>query len=1289
MGQRNKACFSSTVRSNNRRHSIYLLALLSVAAAALILSAGSASASKQAIAYFGTENDLGTGTLGGEFSNATDIAVNGSGAGPADKGDIYVIDRSRIQRFAQDDNGTPSNPYDDTFSFVSAWGAGVDSQLPGDGYETCTVAANCAAGVKSGTSGALGEAGAGGITVDQDTGVVYVTDTENNRISAYEGDGTFLRSFGWDVIQSGPDDAGTGYEVCVAADGDQCKAGSSGSGAGQLKQGLGLATSQPDGDPATGTLYVADSNNHRVNTYNLDGSSPGSFGSTTYFSDPSPSPEFIAVDSRGIVYAAVRSNNSEIARYDSLNANGSGVGFLAPISSPPLSTINSQRKGLEVDPDSDGAGPDADVLYVLRDGASGTTVVQQFGPSNAPGLLAPPNAQDDAHGLIAGFSFVGGLGLDTSSGRLFISTQYKIGQPASNAAPELKVGVYVLDNAKSTTPSASVDSISDITATSATIHLTIDPHGPPLVGYSLEYSSDGLSWKSMPETVVGTQESAQSITTLLDSPPSGLEPTTLYHVRLKVSKRFTPSFFTPELTFTTASAPPMAETTGAPIRTSSSAQLGGRVNARNSAATYFFEYGDEGPCDSNPCAQTAAQSAGSGPFTQLVSEEIEGLEASTTYHYRIVIDNGQLGSPVLGNDMTLTTRGAEARLTHGHFSGPPGSDRAWELVSAPESGGNPVESEAMVSDNGDRAVWGLGGGSPDTETGAFNLLFSERTSSGWQTKKILPPRAQIPGPIWFVGSGPSDLSKFSARSYGGGKPFAVFRLGPGLPAEKLGEVQHELEFGIFDPMSDDGSRVLMAADAPGGPHEIKQIFDITTAGDPQPASLLPDNTLPACGVPAVVAGSTSPYNLVVTAPRASHQLSADGRFLFFPSAGNNCSSQPKLYLRDFVTQKSKLISGPVISGPSCGAGFISSTPKAAFFWTKARLSPEDTTAKGCSDGSTNGDVYRYGIGDGSMKCVTCVISGGNADVDVGGDSAMRSIAIPADGSRVYFQSASRLLPGARPGGAYRVDVENGSLAYIGKAQPGAIGIADSISPDGSTLIFSSSDASLNPLGGGAGNAGSKQLYRYNDDDHSLICLSCPQDGSVPRGDAIAPGAAGTLNTMPLSRDGIFAFSTPTPLVPADQNTAAPGHDPVGGTDVYEWRDGKLLLVSDGLTNWQGANSAPFVKGMTPSGRDIFFNAAIQYTPDARDDFLRLYDARIGGGIEFPKPPPPCPLEVCQGIPVGAPEEAVPGTSSFAGPGNVKEAQQSKHKKHRARKHHRKAAKKHAKHQANHNRRSAR
>jgi len=1213
----------------------------------LLLLAPAASA-KEAIAYFGSES--GTGTLGGQFNFPAEVAVNNSGVGPADKGDIYVGDfiNRRIQHFAQDDNGTPGNPYDDTYPFVSAWGVGVETGA--SGYEVCTVAASCQAGVESGGNGAVGmppiEFRARGVAVDQDSGNVYVTDVGNRRVNVYAGDGVFLRSFGFDVVASGPGEVGTGYEVCVAANGDVCKQGISGSGTGQITSAVeGIAVSPADGTPATGTVFLADPGSTRVNTYNLDGSSPSSFGSAANFD--SFAPNAVAVDSRGIVYVADRSNGSEIDRYDSQNANGGGVGFLASIPAPPLSVENKQMKAFEIDADSDGAGADTDVLYVVRDSGLGTTVVQQFGPLNKPGLTLPPAAQDEAHGGLAQFTFVGGLGLDESSGRLFVAT------PFSRGGEPAKSGVYVLDQAGGI-PSASLDSLSGITTTSAEVHATVNPNGPPDVTYQLEYSTDGVKWTREPKVLVGSQGSPQAVDITLSPPGTGLEPNTLYHVRLAVTKAFTPAVATAELTFTTLAAPPQVETAGAPLRTTTTAQLGGRVGPRNKATTFHFEYGDQGPCDANPCQSTAPVAAGSGATQLLVAAEIGNLNPDTTYHYRLVADNGAPGSPVVGEDMTVTTRASEESLSHGDFPGPPGSDRAFEMVSTADSGAKPVWAGMGFSDDGNRAVYSIAGGTPISETGSFlSLYFSERRSTAWQTLSISPPRNELIGADLFITRAASDLSTINIRNMDKIGNETFWRLRPDAPA------QRQFDFGppvvLSEPLSPvikvaaDGSRTVANLlkgnldPAYPGATAAPNLYDVSS-GAAKLVSLLPGDVVSPCGSNSDRQGY-----------QAAVGLSDDGRLLIFPSQPSSpCASTPsRLYIRNLETGVTSPLTPTPVSGSECGSGAaLRLTDEAFYFWTQDRLSPEDSEPLQCetANAPVDGDVYRYDLGDGGLECVTCVVSGRDADVRASNSAiagGIENVAVSPDGSRIYFRSVSPapLIPGVATGSksTYVLDVATGELKWVGEGITISGTNADWMTPDGSAVIFESSAASLNPLGGGSDNGGTSQVYRYDDTDRSLVCISCPQDGT-PAGGSLA-------SKTNISADGdTIGFATPSSLLPGDQNAPDGDEGSPRGRDVYEWRDGRLFLITDGLTDWPSFGE-PAAVALSSSGRDLFFLAYAQYTPDALDANGRLYDARIGGGFEYPKPPPPCPLEVCQGTPNGAPEEQAPGTGTFSGLGN--------------------------------------
>ncbi len=734
---------------------------------------------------------------------------------------------------------------------------------------------------------------------------------------------------------------------------------------------------------------------------------------------------------------------------------------------------------------------------------------------------------------------------------------------------------------------------------------------------------------------------------VLSPPGGGLEPNTLYHVRLVLTRLFLAPIRTAAKTFTTLAVPPLVETTGSPVRTATAARLDGRVSPRNSETTYYFEYGTEGPCDLNPCISTAPELVGSGGEFVLVSQQLKDLDPDTTYNYRLVADNGNPGSPVFGEDMTLTTFASDAALSHGPLPGPPGSDRAWEQVNLPDTSGNPIVGALAISDEGDRAVYSVAGGTPLSELGTGlggTQHFAERTVSGWQTRKAHPRRSQAAENFWTLGGGPSDLSEFVASNYPTTSvgELSVWRMSPSGSPSMVYKIS--ASSGTTHWTSDDGSRVVASLkgsldpDHPTPP-AAANLYDISS-GSPKLISLLPDGS-GSCGVATFTFSTGFPTAVALRSP---HWLSADGTLAFFRSS---CSGPETLYVREIEAGVTKAISG----GP-CGSSLIKSTPTAAFFLTRNALVEEDVSASSCSAGGGN-DVYRYDLDDESLDCVTCVASDVDADVVA---SFTTTIGVAEDGSRVYFTSANRLLPGAvASGGTYRVNVASGDLAYVGAGiEIGDDQATRAMTPDGSVAVFASSSAGLNALGGQQ-NGTTMQYYRYDDRDRSLVCVSCPTDGSLPR--AGVGGSLGSMgmgpNTKPLDEDGgTIAFDTPASLVSADQNTASVGRDPQVGTDVYEWREGRLLLVTDGLTNWPVSGSAtevPRVSGVTPSGRDVFFTAPAQLTPDALDGYRRLYDARIGGGFEFPPPPRPCPLEVCQGTPKGAPEGLLSGTSAFRGP----------------------------------------
>jgi hypothetical protein len=743
--------------------------------------------------------------------------------------------------------------------------------------------------------------------------------------------------------------------------------------------------------------------------------------------------------------------------------------------------------------------------------------------------------------------------------------------------------------------------------------------------------------------------------------------------------------------------PPIVETVGSPFRSATTARLDSRVNPRGSDTSYRFEWGTT-TAYGNIAPAAGEGDAGGGLRSVLVSEQLTGLAPGTTYHYRVVATNAS-GSD-LGGDMTVTTRGSDQPLTHGHFPGPPGSDRAWEQVNLDDTGGNPIMAAYAFSDDGNRAVYQVTGGTPQSDNGTMlNQFYAERTADGWVTSSIWPTRADSTGSAWYQPAGNRSLTKLMAQNVVPGA--SEWILTPHAAPQKLVDVP-DANFGSFYETNEEVTRVIVRMKGtvdPAHPMEPEQFqFYDVTSGSPHLISFMPDGSVPSCGVPMDGTSANLPNNYP---RRVTHWISADGNRVFFPSADDKpaCMFEGnQLYMRDLVAEETVQISGPPVSGLECTPTLIKTNAEAAFFWSQSRLVPEDSAPASSSEQDCSlwfpqgqgGDVYRYDFSSGQLACLTCHLGAADIRTSSSGFGAATAIAMAEDGSRVYFSSPRRLIDGEGTAGGeniYRLDVASGDLKFVSPAGPvGDItSQGEAMTPDGEVIVFSSSSPLMNGITG-SDNHGTTQYYRYDDRDGSLICVSCPRDGTPPgelgimlSGEQVGP------NMTPLADDGTFVFTTSAPLVPADQNTSKPSQEQPLGNDVYEWRDGRVLLITDGKTTWPAPGfNLPGVAGITPSGRDVYFTAAAQLTPDAIDGFKRLYDARIGGGFDFPAPEPPCPLEICQGEAKGAPGAPTPASDEFRGAGNVPPAaKHRRHKKcHRGKK--RRCTKKHSKkHAAKH------
>jgi phosphodiesterase/alkaline phosphatase D-like protein len=194
-------------------------------------------------------------------------------------------------------------------------------------------------------------------------------------------------------------------------------------------------------------------------------------------------------------------------------------------------------------------------------------------------------------------------------------------------------------------PSATTGNAQQVQFASATVTGTVNPAGTA-TSYYFEYGTSSAYGLQTSAAAAGAGTSNVAVQQSL----SGLTPKTTYHYRLVASSAGGGTTFGLDATFVTTATPAPAVTTGAATSVSfASATVTGSLNPEGVPTTYYFEYG------TTPAygTKTAVQSAQSGTSAQAVNDQLTGLAAATTYHYRLVATSA--GGTVVGSDATFTT----------------------------------------------------------------------------------------------------------------------------------------------------------------------------------------------------------------------------------------------------------------------------------------------------------------------------------------------------------------------------------------------------------------------------------------------------------------------------------------------------------------------------------------------------------------------------------------------------------------------------------------------------------
>jgi hypothetical protein len=325
---------------------------------------------------------------------------------------------------------------------------------------------------------------------------------------------------------------------------------------------------------------------------------------------------------------------------------------------------------------------------------------------------------------------------------------------------------------------------------------------------------------------------------------------------------------------------------------------------------------------------------------------------------------------------------------------------------------------------------------------------------------------------------------------------------------------------------------------------------------------------------------------------------------------------------------------------------------------------------------SGGDIYAFDIAAETTR-----------QAAASGDSEV--VNVSADGSHVYFLSASLLDGGKGTGGEpnlYDWDLAAETVKYIAtvaqadlEGQPalnrwtswavsnsrdvprGPGADSSRTTPDGRVLVFES-EAQLTSYPSASVN----EVYRYEASTGDLDCVSCNPLGAPTTGahleDYQVLKAAMVIHNV--SDDGARVFfETSEAMVEPDTD---------GVNDIYQWhQEGgtgePLSLISSGKSvtypGYEEKQKANVIFGITPDGKDVVFLAQEALVPGAGvGGASALYDARVNGGFPAPPPPPAC-LGPCPSDAGETRSPSMPLSNQIVGSGNVKP--RHKHRCHRA------------------------
>ncbi|HYJ21923.1 MAG TPA: hypothetical protein VEW07_07870 [Solirubrobacterales bacterium] len=1108
--------------------------------------------------------------------------------------------------------------------FVKAWGWGVRTGAPE--LQTCTAQTGCLKGLPGSGKGQLGLAPA--ITVDG-AGDVYIVDRSNQRVQKFDpgaGSGDpaqFLLMFGGGVNET------KSSNLCTAASGDVCRAGTSGSDPGEFGNWApfsNMIAVGPNDD-----VYVGDEN--RIQRFDSEGDYIESIGTATLAGERVQS---LAIDNSG----GVNNGNLYVSRCsvgactEAPNIPGSKPGVLR------MSPAGTVLATLSV-PDPQALSVDADGNLYATDGSKvpGTLNmrIHKFTPT---GAVMPEFPFSDG--------FDSSVGIATSSACEIPGVDFYV---SNFSDADGYVRAYGPPPNPTICPPPSVPP--EINAqfplaagtTSAELVADINPNFWPDATYRVEYGTDNCSTggctQTTPERPLTTEVTSEDVRTEAVG-LGNLAPGTTYHFRF------------------------IAQSSGGgPVR-----GVGG-TEALDGAEGTFTTFTE--PLITRPCPNESLRAqANPNPATGLsFSQSLAGCRG-----YELVSppdkNGGDISDGEIANSFTSPRKSSPdgERTTYSSlrpFADPASAPLVNQYISTRNAGG--WSAQPISPPRSTAVLW------PPPFTGQFKA-FDDGVCEGWfvqDNELTLAPGA------------PAGVASIYKRDYC--DPAAGYELLTPIDPPGFGTDPGEIKVEFYVPTpqgsSADGAHTVfrVAAELTGNACPtagINQVY-ITTEKAPflRLISALPPGkggqgtcTNSSAGTLEDSTGGFRESSLVgAVSEDASKVFWTDSRNPLLATEGMVGTVDPgDLYLRVNATQAPSPITGGVCTDPAKACTVPIATNDNAVFWgadpagTKAIYS----TKKFAEDNEE--ELFEYDVASASSQLIAKGFKG------VAGFSE--------DISRIYFVSTA-VLTGTQQNSEGEQALAKAQNLYLRKAGGGFVFVArirggedllaalkpstrsSRVSPDGLHLAFTSV-ARLTDYNNTDALSGmlDSEVYLYDAASGpagELSCIGCNPSGARPQGRlSLGIGIASTLPGWPeqlhpsrlLSADGDrLLFNSVDTLVPRDHNTVS---------DVYMWQraagqaecqtlgaeyfvaaaGGCISLISDGV----GSQGAEVIDSST-DGRDIFFTTGVSLLPQDPAQ-IDLYDARVGGGFPQPIPSDPCEVDADSCRPATqAPSPPVPGSNT--------------------------------------------